>query len=107
MFPDEVDTPVDKEARLRFAKYRGLKSFRTSEWDPKENLPTEYAKIFQFANFQRTRKSVLAQGEDDDLGDKMPGGRSPRPGLYVTVYVANVPKRLDLVFIGRNLIKAL
>ena len=103
MFPDEVDTPEDQPARVRFAKYRGLKSFRTSEWDPKENLPVDYARIFQFANFQRTRKRVLAKDEDDDDdGDvdeengetRMSGGRSPRPGLYVTLHVANVPKRL-------------
>ena len=101
MFPDEVDTPEDQPARVRFAKYRGLKSFRTSEWDPKENLPMDYARIFQFANFQRTKKRVLARDglEDDEEIDEESGelrlssGRSPRPGLYVTIHVANVPKR--------------
>lgn len=46
-FPDEVDTPADRSARERFARFRALKSFRTSPWDPKESLPQDYARIFQ------------------------------------------------------------
>lgn len=50
-FPDEMDTPHDISARLRFARYRALQSFRASPWHPKENLPAEYARVFQFEDF--------------------------------------------------------
>lgn len=46
-FPDEVDTPFT-EARKRFLKYRGIRSIKTCNWDPYENLPVDYAKIFRF-----------------------------------------------------------
>lgn len=46
-FPDEVDTPF-KDARVRYQKYRGIKSLKKCEWDPYESLPVEYAKIFRF-----------------------------------------------------------
>lgn len=71
-FPDEVDTPTDAPARIRFQKwvgshiftegfrYRGLKSFRSSPWNPKENLPAEYGKIFQFKNYHVTNKRIIA-----------------------------------------------
>lgn len=49
-FPDEVDTPF-KDARKRFQKYRGIKSLKTCDWDPFENLPQEYTKIWRFENF--------------------------------------------------------
>ena len=61
-FPDEVDTPADQAARLRFARYRALQSFRSSPWHNKESLPIHYSKIFQFENFAATQRRVLAQG---------------------------------------------
>uniref|UniRef100_A0A8C4WZU0 Pre-rRNA-processing protein TSR1 homolog n=1 Tax=Eptatretus burgeri TaxID=7764 RepID=A0A8C4WZU0_EPTBU len=85
MFPDEKDTPMDVTARVRFQKYRGLQSFRTSPWDPKENLPLEYARIFQFHDFLATRKRVLrAQAEAEGA----------LPGWYVTIHIPNVPSDL-------------
>ncbi|PWN41016.1 DUF663-domain-containing protein [Ceraceosorus guamensis] len=80
-FPDEVDTPVHIPARQRFARYRGLKSMRTSEWDPYEDLPSEYAKIFQFDSFRKTRRRV--EGEALEEGVAM--------GHRVRVVIENVP----------------
>lgn len=63
-FPDEIDTPMDVPARTRFQRYRGLRSFRTSPWDPYENLPRDYARIFQFEDFKRTERSVFRKAEE-------------------------------------------
>lgn len=81
-FPDEIDTPMDQPARVRFARYRGLQSFRTSPWDPYENLPVDYARIFQFENFKRTKSRVLTQAI---VGNVKPGSR-------ITLWIKDVPK---------------
>ena len=64
-FPDEIDTPMDVPARARFQRFRGLRSFRTSPWDPFENLPRDYARIFQFEDFKRTERTVRRRTEED------------------------------------------
>ena len=58
-----MDTPRDVPARTRFARYRGLRSLRTSPWDPYENLPHEYARIFEFEEFKRTERDVSRAAE--------------------------------------------
>lgn len=52
----QIDTPTDMPARDRFARYQGLKSWRSSPWDPREGLPKEYANTFAFENFKRAHK---------------------------------------------------
>ncbi|KAG7594116.1 Ribosome biogenesis protein BMS1/TSR1 C-terminal [Arabidopsis thaliana x Arabidopsis arenosa] len=87
-FPDEVETPIDVPARRRFAKYRGLKSFRTSSWDPNESLPQDYARIFAFDNVARTQKLVLKQArkmEEENRDDCVP------TGSYVRLHIKEVP----------------
>eukprot|EP00884_Botryococcus_braunii_P001387 jgi/Botrbrau1/11249/Bobra.0038s0021.1 len=98
LFPDEVDTPTDKPARERFAKYRGLKSWRTSPWDPKEGLPRDYARIFAFENPRRTQKrAIAAQQSVGGPGD--PHGVAA--GTYVEVHLANVPQAAAAALVQR------
>lgn len=63
-FPDEVEVKEDENARDRFARYRSLKSFRKSYWDPKENLPDSYATIYHFSSFKATQGDVMADTRD-------------------------------------------
>ncbi|KAJ7451817.1 ribosome biogenesis protein tsr1 [Mycena galericulata] len=83
-FPDEIDTPKDIPAQTRFQRFRGMRSFRTSPWDPYENLPRDYARIFQFEDFKRTERSVRRRA-DEELGVVEPGTR-------VTIYLRGVPE---------------
>ena len=75
-FPDEMDTPAHIVARDRFAKYRGLKSFRSSPWDPKESLPYDYSRVFAFENFKRAHKRALQLQEEDAVAGAQIGTSS-------------------------------
>ncbi|CAL1681354.1 unnamed protein product [Lasius platythorax] len=88
-FPDEVDTPQDILAKTRFQKYRGLESFRTSPWDLKENLPVDYSRIIEFADYDRRRKHIYRECKliEEPIW----------PGRYVT---------LDIIRISREIFKA-
>jgi pre-rRNA-processing protein TSR1 len=81
-FPDEVDTPLNVPARIRFQRYRGLKSFRHTYWDPYENLPIDYARIFRFADYKRTAARVMSEAVNQGVGS----------GRRLTLQLANVPR---------------
>ncbi|KAH9058794.1 ribosome biogenesis protein tsr1 [Lactarius vividus] len=95
-FPDEVDTPRELPARVRFQRFRGMQSFRTSPWDPYENLPRDYARIFQFEDFKRTERAVRrrAEAEADTIS----------AGTRVTVHLKDVPRDAAERMLGRPLV---
>ena len=84
-FPDEVETPLHLPARERFARYRGLKSFRSSPWDPKEQLPHDYARVFAFENFRRAARRAAENSEENAHG-------GVPVGAFVRVVVRGVPR---------------
>lgn len=60
VFPDAVEVPEDQPARIRFAKYRGVESLRTSEWDSSsDQMPKYMENIFEFDNFKLSMKRAL------------------------------------------------
>ncbi|KAJ2503832.1 ribosome biogenesis protein tsr1, partial [Coemansia sp. RSA 2052] len=87
-FPDEVDTPMEISARKRFARFRGLQSFRTSPWDPYENLPLDYARIFQFESFKRTQQRVLRMAADSPA----------KAGMRIRVVLRAVPAQVAAAY---------
>jgi pre-rRNA-processing protein TSR1 len=116
LFPDEVETPADVQARQRFGKYRGLKSFRTSKWDAKESLPLEYARVYAFENPKRTEKRAKAAAlraglktvkmnlnsmdMDVDTNNSIIGGVAD-VGDYVCLHIAAVPEDVATELVAR------
>jgi len=86
-FPDEVDTPLEVPARERFQRYRGLKSFRTSPWDPYEDLPVEYSRIFEFEAFGSTARASRDKYAEDCYA--LEGGGVAQ--LYCCIKLRGVP----------------
>ncbi|KAK6371835.1 ribosome biogenesis protein tsr1 [Exophiala oligosperma] len=86
-FPDEIELHPDVLARERLAKYRGLKSLRTSEWNHAEDAahePFEYKRLLQVADYKKSLNSALKES--------LAGG--VLAGTKVEIELRNVPVSL-------------
>lgn len=82
-FPDEIELHPNVLARERLARYRGLKSLRTSHWETSEDKayePEDWNRLFQVPDYKvalkRTEKQALIGGV--------------QPGKRVNVHLRNV-----------------
>ncbi|XP_049848585.1 pre-rRNA-processing protein TSR1 homolog [Schistocerca gregaria] len=62
----EIELPYGQLAQDVLREYRGMKSFRTSTWNPREELPIDYARIFQFSNFKKLHRHILEISSHSD-----------------------------------------
>lgn len=94
-FPDEIELHPNALARERLAKYRGLKSLKTSHWETSEDRghePEDWDRLLQVPDYKRAKKQV-----DNDA---LIGGI--QPGKRVHVHLRNVPLSLQHMHKPRN-----
>ncbi|KAI1431745.1 hypothetical protein GGR50DRAFT_42569 [Xylaria sp. CBS 124048] len=87
-FPDEIELHPHVLARERLAKYRGLKSLRTSPWNKEEDQlyqPEEWTRLLQISDYQSSRNRALRE--------LLVGGVAP--GTRIHVHLRNVPTDLQ------------
>lgn len=86
-FEDEVDYPTNVMCQDRFRKYKGLKRFRTGDWNAYNDIPQCYENILIFSDFNKSRKVAFEKAQNDSVAFK---------GFYVKLYLENFPVN-DLV----------
>ncbi|KAJ9619306.1 ribosome biogenesis protein tsr1 [Taxawa tesnikishii (nom. ined.)] len=79
-FPDEIELHPNVLARERLARYRGLKSLRTSHWETEEDKPyepQEWQRLLEIANYKAAKNRIV--------NEALAGGVAP--GARVDVYI--------------------
>jgi pre-rRNA-processing protein TSR1 len=86
-FPDEIELHPNVLARERLARYRGLKSLRTSHWEESEDRPHEpedWRRLLQVPDYKSSNAAVTREA----LVGGVPAG------TRVSVHLKNVPLSL-------------
>ncbi|KAF2760536.1 DUF663-domain-containing protein [Pseudovirgaria hyperparasitica] len=87
-FPDEIELHPNVLARERLARYRGLKSLKTSTWETqgdKPHEPAEWARLLEVQDYRGAKNRVLRE--------TLLGG--VQPGTRVAVHLRDVPLSLQ------------
>ena len=83
-FPDEIDLSPNVLARERLARYRGLRSLKTSKWETEEDKPhepVEWSRLLEVKDYKAAKNRMMSES--------LSGGIAP--GTRVNVYLRNVP----------------
>ena len=94
-FPDEIELHPNVLARERLARYRGLKSLKTSHWETSEDKvhePEDWNRLLQISNYKMAKKQV----DNDALVSGV------QPGTRVNVHLRNVPLFLQQTYNPRK-----
>ncbi|KAI9373844.1 hypothetical protein BJX61DRAFT_541312 [Aspergillus egyptiacus] len=86
-FPDEIELHPNVLARERLARYRGMKSLKTSPWNTAEDRPHEpedWRRLLQFGDYKGSKNRILREA--------LVGGVNP--GTRVAVHLRAVPALL-------------
>lgn len=87
-FPDEIELLPNVLARERLARYRGLKSLKTSRWETGEDKayePEDWNRLLQIPDYKKAKKQATREA--------LVGG--VQPGKRVNVHLHNVPLSLQ------------
>lgn len=87
-FPDEIELPPNVLARERLARYRGLRSLKTSKWETEEDKPhepAEWPRLLEVKDYKNAKNRMMSEA--------LFGG--VQPGTRVNVYLRNVPLQLQ------------
>ncbi|KAL2370563.1 pre-rRNA processing protein Tsr1 [Blastomyces gilchristii SLH14081] len=86
-FPDEIELHPSTIARERLARYRGLKSLKTSKWEMEEDRahePEDWRRLLQIVDYRGSKNQCLREA--------LVGG--VKPGSRVDVHLSDVPPHL-------------
>ncbi|KAI9641870.1 ribosome biogenesis protein tsr1 [Ciborinia camelliae] len=90
-FPDEIELHPNVLARERLAKFRGLKSLRTSPWEEAEDRayqPEDWRRLLQVPDYKSSRSQVTREAL---VGGVVAGTR-------VHIHLRNVPASLQSTY---------
>ncbi|RFU80705.1 hypothetical protein TARUN_1474 [Trichoderma arundinaceum] len=90
-FPDEIELHPHVLARERLARYRGLKSLRTSPWledEDRAHEPEEWRRLLQIPDYNSSRSRATREA--------LVGG--VQPGTRVHVYIKGIPTAIEKTY---------